>query len=274
LNVTTLHLPAPITVRVTFRVTVLALLLASAFNLGCSKPRSEDSSAGTAEPPAAPSITVEPSTAGSIRGTVTLEGQPPELRPIDMNSEPGCRKLNPEPVIPPEIVTGPNGGLANVVVYVKGGLGQYGGFKTPQDSVALDQKNCMYEPRIVALMVNQPLEIRNDDATIHNVHVMAKENNGWNKGQRAGGPVIETSFSRPELAIPFMCNVHPWMRAFVFVFAHPYFGVTSKTGEFELKGLPPGAYTIETWHERYGTQDQSVTIGPRETRQVSFRYKS
>lgn len=250
------------------------MLLASVFSFSCSKPHSENSGTETAEPAASPTTAVDPSTAGTIRGTVILEGQPPELRPIDMSSEPACRKLNAGPVIPPEVVTGPNGGLANVVVYVKSGLGEYGGFKTPQNSVALDQKNCMYEPRVVALMVNQPLEIHNDDATIHNVHAMAKENKEWNKGQRAGGPAIETSFSQPELAIPFMCNVHPWMRAFVFVFAHPYFDLTSKTGEFELKGLPPGTYTIEAWHERYGTQDQSVTIGPRETGQVSFRYKT
>jgi len=260
--------------RLAVSVAVLAAALASVS--GCGKSRSENSGAST---PGSIRVTlttpepIDPSRVGAIRGTVTLDGQPPELRPIDMSSEPGCRKLNAGPVIPPEIITGPSGGLANVVVYVKSGLGPYG-FITPKESVALDQKNCMYEPRVVALMVNQPLEIINDDATIHNVHAMAKENKEWNKGQRAGGPAIETSFSRPELAIPFMCNVHPWMRAFVFVFAHPYFEVTSKTGEFELKGLPPGTYTIETWHERYGTQDQSVTIGPRETGQVSFRYKS
>lgn len=257
-----------------FRLVVLALALASILSVGCSRPRNEESGVTTAVPPTSSTLTVDPSTAGAIRGTVTLEGQPPALPPINMSGEPGCRKLNAGPVIPPEIITGPSGGLANVVVYVKSGLGQYGGFKTPKDAVALDQKNCMYDPRVVALMVNQQLEIHNDDATIHNVHAMAKENKEWNKGQRAEGPAIETSFSQPELAIPFMCNVHPWMRAFVFVFAHPYFEVTSKNGAFELKGLPPGTYTIETWHERYGIQDQSVTIGPRETGQVSFRYKS
>ena len=93
----------------------------------------------------------------------------------------------------------------------------------------------------------------------------------------AGGPrnLIQSSFflDRSFLAIPFMCNVHPWMRAFVFVFAHPYFEVTSKAGEFELKGLPPGTYTIESWHEKYGTQDQSVTIGPQETKaSVAFDF--
>ncbi len=81
-------------------------------------------------------------------------------------------------------------------------------------------------------MTNQPLQIRNSDATIHNVHAMPKANTEWNKAQRSGAAVIETSFPRPELAIPFMCNVHPWMRAFVFVFDHPYFAVTAADGKF------------------------------------------
>jgi Carboxypeptidase regulatory-like domain len=70
------------------------------------------------------------------------------------------------------------------------------------------------------------------------------------------------------------CNVHPWMRAFAFVFAHPYFEVTTKTGEFALKNVPPGTYTIEAWQEKYGAQDQTVTIGPKESKTISFTYKA
>ena len=71
-----------------------------------------------------------------------------------------------------------------------------------------------------------------------------------------------------------MCNVHPWMRAFVFVFDHPYYSVTATEGKFALNDLPPGTYVIEAWHERFGTQDQMVTIGPRESKTISFRFKS
>jgi hypothetical protein len=112
---------------------------------------------------------------------------------------------------------------------------------------------------VVALMTNQPLEIHNDDATIHNVHATPKLNEEWNKAQRAGSPALTVSFPRPELAIPFMCNVHPWMRAFVFVFADPYHAVTTTAGKFELKNLPPGTYTIEAWHEKYGDPCRSTS---------------
>ena len=163
-------------------------------------------------------------------------------------------------------------------------FGQHGGLRegraralplrNAENPVVLDQKGCLYQPRVVALMTNQPLEIRNSDPTIHNVHAMPKSNAEWNRAQRAGTPAIDTSFQKPELAIPLMCNVHPWMRAFVFVFDHPYFSVTGGDGKFELKNLPPGTYTIEAWQEKLGTRSQTVTLGPREAKQVSFRFKS
>ena len=86
-------------------------------------------------------------------------------------------------------------------------------------------------------------------------------------------PLVE-SFPREEVAIPVKCNVHPWMKSYIFVFKHPYYTVTSKDGKFELKNLPPGTYTIEAWHERFGTQDVSVTIAPKESKSVSFTFKS
>jgi hypothetical protein len=221
----------------------------------------------------APAAIVDPATAGSIAGTVTLDGPPPVLRPIDMTSSPACVQANPSPVVPPVVVTGENGALANVVIYVKDGLGRYR-FETPAAPAILDQKNCMYAPHVVALMTNQPFEIRNSDATLHNVHPMPRHNRQWNTSQPAGAAALKSSFARPELAIPVVCSVHPWMRAFVFAFDHPYFAVTSADGKFELKNLPPGTYTIEAWHEQYKTLDQTVTLAPRESKSVSFTFHS
>ncbi len=189
-----------------------------------------------------------------------------------MSSEPACAKANSSPLDSLEVVTGENNALANVVVFVKSGLENYR-FDKPKEAAVLDQKDCTYVPRIVALMANQPLEIRNDDATIHNVHATPKSNTEWNKAQRAGSPPLRVSFPTPELAIPFMCNVHPWMRAFVFVFTNPYYAVTGREGKFELRNLPPGTYMMEAWHEKYGRRDQPVTIGARESKTISFRFQ-
>ncbi len=232
--------------------------------IGCSKKESDEAT----EPPA-PTAVVDPSTAGSVSGTVKLDGVPPKFKAIDMSAEAACVQANPSPVVPPIVVTGAHGALENVVVYVKSGLGSYR-FDIPTTPVVLDQKGCMYEPRVLAVMTRQPFEVHNEDQTIHNVHPMPRENRAWNKSEPIGDPPIEASFTKPELAIPIACNIHPWMRAFMFVFAHPYFAITPKTGEFELKGIPPGTYVIEVWHERFGFQDQTVTLGPKESKTLDF----
>ena len=221
--------------------------------------------------PAAPSATVNLATAGTIIGPVTLVGKPPTPRMIDMSSSLPCLQLNPSPVASPVVVVGENGALANVAVYVKDGLQGYR-FETPKDPVVLDQRNCMYAPHVVAMMAGQPLEIRNDDPTLHEIHRLALHNRQWHAPQPAGAAPLKETFARPELAVPILCSTHPWMQAFVFAFDHPYFAVTSQDGRFELKNVPPGTYTIEAWHEQYKTLDQTVTLAPRERRSISFAF--
>jgi hypothetical protein len=243
---------------------VLLLLCLALTVIGCTKKESDESSA-----PPAPTAIVDPATSGSISGNVTLEGAPPTFKAIDMSAEAACLQANPSAVVPPIVVTGAHGSLANVVVYVKSGLGSYH-FDIPASPVVLDQRGCMYQPRVLAVMTRQPFEVHNEDQTIHNVHPMPRVNRAWNQSEPVGDPPIQASFTKPELAIPIACNIHPWMRAYLFVFAHPYFDVTPKTGEFALKSLPPGSYTIEAWHEKLGAQDQTVTIGPRESKAIEF----
>ena len=243
---------------------VLLLLCLALTVIGCTKKESDESSA-----PPAPTAIVDPATSGSISGNVTLEGAPPTFKAIDMSAEAACLQANPSAVVPPIVVTGAHGSLANVVVYVKSGLGSYH-FDIPASPVVLDQRGCMYQPRVLALMTRQPFEVHNEDQTIHNVHPMPRVNRAWNQSEPVGEAPIQASFTKPELAIPIACNIHPWMRAYLFVFAHPYFDVTPKTGEFALKSLPPGTYTIEAWQEKFGAQDQTVTIGPRESKAIDF----
>lgn len=248
---------------------ILALAL-----MGCTNDRNARSSEPSAlASSSGPVLTLDPATTGSISGTVKLEGAPSPARHINMSSEPECQKTHPTPVDFPEVVAGDRGALANVVVYIRSGLGNYH-FKAPSVPAILDQKGCMYEPHVVGLMVNQPLEIKNSDATIHNVHPIPEANRGWNQSQPPGASPIEKSFSKPELAIPVMCNVHPWMRGYIFVFNNPYFSITPRAGRFELKNLPPGTYTIEAWQEKYGILDRTVTIGPRESKSVAFTFKA
>ena len=80
-------------------------------------------------------------------------------------------------------------------------------------------------------------------------------------------------FAREEVMIPVKCNVHPWMRSYIGVVSHPFFAVTGDDGTFTIKGLPPGKYTVEAWHEKYGTQDVEVTVAAKESKPVDFSFK-
>lgn len=254
-----------------FVLLFLACVLAAAA-VGCGKKENADKTEGSSES-SGPVLKLDLATVGSIKGTAVLEGTAPPPVLIDMSAEPNCMKAHPVPVYSPEVVTGEKGALANVVVFIRSGLGNYK-YDLPKDPAVLNQQGCMYEPHVVALRVGQTLEITNSDPTPHNVHPMPKENSEWNISQPSGAAPLEETFSHAELAIPLVCNVHPWMKSYVFVFKNPYFGVTSKAGTFELKNLPPGTYAVAAWQEKYGTLEQAVTIGPKESKAISFIFKS
>jgi hypothetical protein len=126
---------------------------------------------------------------------------------------------------------------------------------------------------VFGIQVGQPLEVVNNDPTLHNIHAIPKNNQEFNTGQPVEGMKYSHSFTAAEVMVPFKCDVHGWMNAYAGVLDHPYFGVTGSTGTFEINRLPPGTYTIEAWHEKLGTQTQSVTIGEKETKDVTFSFK-
>jgi plastocyanin len=258
------------------KIVILANVITFVATAGCNSQQTSSATAipaSTSQAPSAPAIPVDIINAGSISGTVTLVGAPPKPRLIYMVSEPMCERQHDGAVVSPEVVVGDGGALANTVVYVKSGLASQN-FAPPKDPVKLSQKGCMYDPHVLALMVGQPLVVTNDDQTLHNVHAMPKINPSWNKGQAGGQQPIEQTFSQEELGIPVQCNIHPWMRSYVSVFNNPYFAVTPKSGKFELKNLPPGTYTIEAWQEKFGTVDQTVTLGPKESKSISFSFNA
>ena len=161
----------------------------------------------------------------------------------------------------------------NVFVYVKDGLGNYM-FDPPTTPATIDQKDCRYHPHVFGMQVGQPLEILNSDPTLHNIHAVAKNNREFNNGQPMQGMKTTHTFTAKEVMVPFKCDVHGWMNAYVGVLDHPFFAVTDASGSFNLKSLPPGTYTIEAWHEKLGTQTQTVTIGAKETKDIAFTFKA
>jgi plastocyanin len=228
----------------------------------------------SAAPPATPApVTnpVDPATAGTVSGKITLAGAAPKPAALRMDSDPNCKTDGPPPA-EEGLVVGEGGAIKNVFVYVKDGLGNLG-FPVPSTPVVLDQKGCHYIPHVFGVQAGQGVDVLNSDPTLHNVHAVPKANQEFNTGQPLAGMRHTHTFSTREVMIPFKCDVHPWMHAYVGVLDHPFFAVTGADGTFTIKGLPPGTYTIEAWQEKLGAQTQTVTLGASETKDVAFSYK-
>ncbi len=189
-----------------------------------------------------------------------------------MAADPSCAKQHATAVPAQEIIADAKGNLQNAIVFVSDGLGDRK-FDSPAQPVVIDQKGCMFQPHVLALRANQPIEMTNSDSTAHNIHPVPTNNREWNKAELPGSKMAET-FPREEIAIPVKCNIHPWMRGYVAVFKHPFFAVTGKDGSFNLGNLPPGTYTIEVWHEKFGTTTQKITVGVNDSKNLDFVFKS
>lgn len=251
---------------------LLSLFLFASFLLafGCGGGTPEDAAETSAEQAPVETFEVDPATAATVTGSVSFEGEVPKMPPLNLSADADCAALHEGPVFPEQVVVGDEGGLANVFVWVKSGLGDKS-FAPPSAPVTIDQEGCRYKPHVVGIMVGQTLRVTNSDPTSHNVHPLPRTNVEWNLSQAADAGAIERSFSKPELMIPVKCNLHPWMRAYVNVSPHPFFAVSGPDGSFEIQGLPPGEYVIEMVHEKYGNQETTITVGEGATETVDFQ---
>jgi hypothetical protein len=248
---------------------VLFLVALASALLGCNAhPAHESSSAAnTGAANTGPLVTVDPATAGGVRGIVSFKGLPPKTASIDMTQDPGC----PAQPQSSEAVVVSNGRLANVFVYVKEGLPP-GRFAISRQPAVLDQKGCHYVPHVLGMMAGQQLKILNADTADHNVHDLPRNNPEWNESQKPSDPPVVKTFPHPEMMIPIQCNQHPWMKAYVNVMSTPYFAVSGSDGSFRIDNLPPGEYTIAAVHEKFGEQTVQVKVGPKEPAKADFSF--
>jgi plastocyanin len=186
-----------------------------------------------------------------------------------MTEEQACASVHSTPPTRETVVTGADGALANVFVYVKEGLDPALRFPAGEGQ-EIDQEGCRYAPHVLALGAGETLTVRNSDPVLHNVNATPTTNRGFNRSQPQANMTFQTSFPQAEVMIPVRCDVHGWMEAFIGVTNHPYHAVTSTDGAFTLDRLPPGTYTVEAWHERYGTVTQQVEVVSGEPAQVTF----
>lgn len=250
------------------------LVVAATITFGCGGGETkapEKAAAPEAPAKAAAGKMVDPSTAGNVSGQVNYSGEAGKKARIRMNADPTCAASHSSPVYAQDMEINENGTLEWAFVWVKQGLEDYQ-FSPPGEPVELDQEGCVYHPHVLGVEAGQNLKIVNSDNTTHNINPSPANNRDWNVSQSPGQDPILRSFARQEVMIPVKCNVHPWMRSYIGVVGHPYFSVTGTDGHYELKGLPPGEYTIEVWHERLGTQDQKVTVETGKDTSIDFNY--
>lgn len=207
--------------------------------------------------------------AGNVTGKVKLLGNPPASVKIDMASDPSCASQNANAQTE-TVVTSADGSLKNVFVYVKEGVKSE--YPAPKENVVMDQKGCSYHPRVFGVLAGQTLQIVNSDPTLHNVHAQPAASKKFNLGMPIQGMKITRKFDKPEIMVKIKCDVHPWMTAYVGVLTHPFFAVTDENGAFEIANLPPGEYTVEAWHEKYGTKTGKVTVAETGSQTVDFTF--
>ena len=219
----------------------------------------------------AAAVGVSSASFADITGNVKFEGEAPEPAQIDMSAVKECASAHPDGAFD-ESITVADGKLANVIVSVKADNLQG---EAPKEPAVLDQKGCQYHPHVIAVMVGQPILVKNSDNFLHNVHALSIDNPAFNFGQPTkdtNGRKVEGLKAAERFKVK--CDVHPWMGAHVAVFEHPYFGVSKEDGTFKIPGnLPDGEYTLVAWHEKLGEQEAKVMVSGGKAENADFTFK-
>jgi hypothetical protein len=212
-----------------------------------------------------------PAAAGPLSGSVRFEGTPPDRPTIYMTADPACDKVSPKGRPSDVLVIDQAGGIANVIVYVKSGLGEQA-WPAPTDRPKIDQRGCVYTPHVIGVRVDQEIEISSADPTLHNVNARTSQNAPFNVALPGADQKIHRSFNKPEVAVKLKCDIHPWMSAYVGVFDHPFFAVTGADGRYVLPSLPGGQYVIEAWHESLGTRSVKIEVDDKDPASLDFSF--
>ena len=208
---------------------------------------------------------------GTIAGHVRLTGPAPANPLIRMGADPRCsRALGGKRILQEMVLRAADGGLVNVFVNLQGSF--QGAGAPPSAPVTLDQRGCVYAPRVQGARVGQTLQVVNNDPTGHNVHSLSSKGNSFNVSQPVKGMTNTFPLKADEVMLRIKCDIHSWMVSYVGVLPHPYFGVTASDGAFTIARVPAGRHTIQIWHEQYGRLTRTVDVKPGQTVTVDFAY--
>jgi hypothetical protein len=214
-----------------------------------------------------------PAAQWSITGTVAFSGVVPPPAPVDISAAKECAQHHPAAPVDETLVVH-RGRLANVVISVRPVDGrELPVSPAPAAPARLDQQGCRYQPHVLAMRVGQPIVVSNSDPLLHNVRALTLDNPAFNFGQPTIDPGRNLGPMKAAEVFKVKCDFHPWMLAYVHVFDHPYFAVTSDDGTFAIPaGLPDGKYTLVAWQEKLGEREVTVEVKGRKASAVDVTF--
>jgi plastocyanin len=203
-----------------------------------------------------------------IKGVISFSGTPPLGKTLSLPG--GCAKGGPSRT--DEVIV-KDGKIENVLVrIVKGQEGK--SFKdVPSSPIILNQKNCVYHPRVAAARVGQEVIFVNSDPIFHNVRSISNLNQKFNLAMPKLDQRISKRFDKAEFFVQTKCSVHPWMSANLAIMDHPFYSISNNKGEFEIRGLSAGNYTLEVWHEVFGTETKEILVNETGMSDFNFTFK-
>jgi plastocyanin len=224
----------------------------------------------TAAPPATDPAAGDPCAKpapGTLCGTVMFDGEAPVMKVPAKRKDAEICKLDE---VKHDAVLVQHGRLQDVVVRIVSGV-KTAAPRASSPAVAVYQRRCTYSPRVTAVVVDETVSFRNDDATLHNIHAYKGKESLFNQAQPKGSPAIDKVFDE-EGIVRLADDVHPWMAGFVVVTPNRYFAITGENGTVGIPGLPPGTYDVEAWHSIYGSKRATVVVNDHESATVTFTY--
>lgn len=191
---------------------------------------------------------------GGLRGRIVIEGDVPTPEPLDITKDQevcGTLGLRDESLL----VDPSTKGIRHVMIWLESREPVPIHPELEQSKPAefeMDNRDCRFEPHMLAIRTGVPLLIRNSDPLAHNAAVYVRRNQPFSEVVPATGP-LKKSFSKAEaLPVQVNCSIHPWMQAWILILDHPYAVATNEKGEFSLKNIPAGKWKFRFWHERGG----------------------
>lgn len=207
---------------------------------------------------------------GTVRGSVVFSEKPPKPKMIKIEKKKAAECECDTKGIDRSLLVHPSGGIANVVVTVEvpGVTAQ-----PSKQPLVMNNRACRYEPHVLVVPVGSTVEFKNSDPTSHNVHTLPRRNRGINRTVSSGSSVKEVQKRAEAYAV--VCDIHPWMKGWIFVTDTPFVALTDAQGAFQISGLPPGKYQAKLWHETLGrsTVEITITAGSVTTVQTSMSPK-